>query len=138
MKKILIIDGQGGRIGKLISERAVLLEGAEVYVVGTNSVATSAMMKSGARGATGENPVVVLSRDADVIAGPVGIVMADSMLGEITEKMASAVSRSKAEKVLVPVSKCQTHIAGAKELSLSALIDDAVRRIENILNGIEA
>ena len=136
MKKVLIIDGQGGRIGKMIAERLLSLEGAELTVVGTNSVATSAMMKAGvARGATGENPIVVLSKDADVIAGPVGIVMADSMLGEITEKAAAAVSRSAAEKVLIPVAKCQTHVAGAKDIPLSALIDDAAEKIALLIKN---
>ena len=136
MKKILIIDGQGGRMGKLLAEKLLGLQDAELTVVGTNSAATSAMMKAGvSRGATGENPVLVLSRDADVIAGPVCIVMADSMLGEITAKMASAVASSGAEKVLIPVAKCQTHIAGAKDLSLAALIDDAAAKIEQILKN---
>ena len=134
MKKILIIDGQGGRMGKMLAEKLIGLDDAEITVVGTNSIATGAMMKAGVtRGATGENPVVVLSRDADIIVGPIGIVMADSMLGEITERMASAVSGSRAEKVLIPVSKCQTHIAGAKDLSLSALIDDAEAKIIDLL-----
>ena len=81
--KILVIDGQGGRIGKTIIERlaAAKVEG-ELIAVGTNSIATAAMMKAGAsEGATGENPVVVLSCEADVIVGPVGIVAANSLLG---------------------------------------------------------
>ena len=136
MKKVLIIDGQGGRIGKMLAERLLTLEDVEITAVGTNSIATSAMMKGGVtRGATGENPVVVLSQDADVIVGPVGIVMADSMLGEITEKMAAAVSRSSAEKVLIPVTKCQTHVAGAKEIPLSALIDDAAEKIALLIKN---
>ncbi len=136
MKKVLIIDGQGGRIGKMIAERLQDLEDVELTAVGTNSIATSAMLKAGvARGATGENPIVVLSADADIIVGPVGIVMADSMLGEITEKAAGAVSRSRAEKVLIPVAKCQTHIAGTKETSLSALIDDAVEKIARLIKN---
>jgi len=136
MKKVLIIDGQGGRIGKMLAERLLTLEDVEITAVGTNSIATSAMMKAGVtRGATGENPVAVLSKDADVIVGPVGIVMADSMLGEITEKMAAAVSRSRAEKVLIPVTKCQTHVAGAKEISLSALIDDAAEKIALLIKN---
>ena len=120
----------------MIAERLTGNEDIELTVVGTNSIATSAMMKSGvSRGATGENPVVVLAKDADIIAGPVGIVMADSMLGEITEKMASAVSGSRAEKVLIPVAKCQTHIAGTKDLSLAALIDDASEKIASLLKN---
>ena len=117
-------------MGKLLAEKLVREDGIELTVVGTNSSATSSMMKAGvSRGATGENPVVVLSKDADVIAGPDGIVMADSMLGEITAKMAAAISQSKAEKVLIPVAQCRTQIAGTKGASLSALIDDAAEKI---------
>ena len=134
MKNILIIDGQGGRIGKMLAERVSEIGGVQITVVGTNSMATSAMMKSGVlRGATGENPVVVLSAEADVIAGPVGIIMANSMLGEITEKMAAAVASSRAEKVLIPISKCSVAVAGVKEMSLAALIDDAAEKISNIV-----
>ncbi len=136
MLKVLIIDGQGGRIGRLLAEKLTGRDEFELTVVGTNSVATSAMMKSGVtRGATGENPIVVLSRDADVIAGPIGIVMADSMLGEITERAASAVARSRAEKVLIPVAKCQTHVAGTKNFSLSDLIDEAAKKIAEIASA---
>ena len=127
-------NGQGGRIGKMLAERVSEIGGVQITVVGTNSMATSAMMKSGIlRGATGENPVVVLSAEADVIAGPVGIIMANSMLGEITEKMAAAVASSRAEKVLIPISKCSVAVAGVKEMSLAALIDDAAEKISNIV-----
>lgn len=136
MKKVLIIDGQGGRIGKMLADRLIENENIELTVVGTNSIATSAMMKSGvSRAATGENPVVVLSRDADVIAGPVGIVLADSMLGEITEKMACAVASSGAERVLIPIAKCKTTVAGVKSLSLTELIDDAAAKISQIADN---
>lgn len=130
MKKVLIIDGQGGRIGGALVARLKDCEGIELTAVGTNSAATSAMIKAGASAAaTGENPVVVLSRDADVIAGPVGIVLADSMLGEITGKMAHAVASSHAVRVLIPVAKCRTLVAGCRDAALSALIDDAAEKI---------
>lgn len=130
MKKVLIIDGQGGRIGASLVGRLKDAPGIELTAVGTNFAATSAMIKAGAHaGATGENPVVVLSRDADVIAGPVGIVLADSMLGEITGKMAQAVASSRAVRVLIPVAKCRTLVAGCRDAALSTLIDDAAEKI---------
>lgn len=128
--KIVIIDGQGGRIGKSIIEQ-LRSSGCtdEVLAVGTNSIATSAMLKAGAdAGATGENPVVVAARDADVIVGPIGIIAADSMLGEITPAMADAIGRSRARKVLVPVNKC-FEVAGVREMSLSGYVEQAVNMI---------
>ena len=134
---ILVIDGQGGNIGKqlvkLIKER---VPSAKVLAVGTNSIATSNMIKAGAdNAATGENAVVVCSRQADIIAGPVGIVIADSLMGEVTAAMAAAVGASAAQKVLVPFNKCGTVIAGVGEQTASALIEDAVRHIERIVKG---
>ena len=128
--KIVVIDGQGGRIGKSIIEQ-LRSSGCtdEVLAVGTNSIATSAMLKAGAdAGATGENPVVVAARDADVIVGPIGIIAADSMLGEITPAMADAIGRSRARKVLVPVKKC-FEVAGVREMSLSGYVEQAVNMI---------
>ena len=128
--KIVVIDGQGGRIGKSIIEQ-LRSSGCtdEVLAVGTNSIATSAMLKAGAdSGATGENPVVVAARDADVIVGPIGIIAADSMLGEITPAMADAIGRSRARKVLVPVNKC-FEVAGVREMSLSGYVEQAVNMI---------
>ena len=124
--KIVVIDGQGGRIGKALIEQ-LRAKGCEGYIlaVGTNSIATSAMIKAGAdAGATGENPVVVATRDADVIIGPIGIIAADSMLGEITPKMAEAIGQSLARKVLVPVNRC-FEVAGVQEMSLSQYVEQA-------------
>ena len=118
--KILVIDGQGGRMGKVLVEtlRRRGFSG-EILAVGTNSAATAAMLKAGAdEGATGENPVVVASRKADVILGPMGIIAANSLLGEITPAMALAVSESEARKVLVPVNRCRIRVAGVQELPL--------------------
>ena len=134
--KILVIDGQNGRLGSQVIESIKSTVSAsengdfEIIAVGTNALATSTMLKSGAdKGATGENPVIVQAREADVIVGPIGIVMADSLLGEITEKMAASVGRSNAKKILIPVNQCQTIIAGTEKLTRNQLIDEAVSLI---------
>ena len=122
--RILIIDGQGGKIGRSIAE-AVLKElpGVEVDLIGTNAIATANMLKSGAKNAaTGENPVVVMAPRADVIIGPVGIAVADSMMGEVTPKMAVAVGQSRAKKILIPMNRCDIMIAGVGELPLSEMV----------------
>lgn len=131
--KIVVIDGQGGSLGRALVEGIKGLDGCEIYAVGTNSIATSAMLKSGADfGATGENPVVVNCRDADIIAGPIGIIAADSLLGEITEKMAAAVAKSAAVKVLIPVSRCSVTVAGVQDMPMGELIKIAVEKIKNL------
>lgn len=123
--KIVIIDGQGGRMGKSIIEKLhSLYPELELYGIGSNSIATSAMLKAGAAyGSTGENPVIVNVQDADIIIGPVGIVMANSLLGEITPAMATAISSSKAYKILIPVNRCNHYIVGCQNLSLSDYIN---------------
>lgn len=125
--KIVVIDGQGGSIGRAIAEKLVAKGlGDSLTCIGTNSTATANMLKGGARqGATGENPVKVACRDADYIVGPIGIVMADSMLGEITPEMANAVGASPAHKILIPVNKCVT-VAGVMDMSLNEYIDKAI------------
>ena len=129
--KILVIDGQGGRMGKTLVEtlRRRGFSG-EILAVGTNSAATTAMLKAGAdEGATGENPVVVASRRADGILGPMGIVAANSMLGVITPAMALAVSESEARKVLIPVNRCRIQVAGVQEMSLGEYTERAVELV---------
>ena len=130
--KIVVIDGQGGNIGKrIVEEIKAKVDGAFVTAVGTNSAATSAMMKGGAdQGATGENPVVLASRCADIIMGPIGIVLADSMLGEITPKMAEAVGASEAKKILIPINKCLLVSGVDESLSISDYIRLAVEKIK--------
>lgn len=128
--RIVVIDGQGGKIGKAVIEQ-IRLSGkqCQITAIGTNSLATSAMLKAGAdMGATGENPVVIAARDADVIVGPIGIIAADSMLGEITPRMAEAVGQSRARKILVPVNKC-FEVAGVNEMSLTDYVNLAVELI---------
>jgi hypothetical protein len=127
--KIVIIDGQGGRMGSLLCEKLkkAALPGAELYAIGTNSTATAAMLKAGADyGATGENPVLVACRDADYIIGPLGILAADSLLGEVTSSMAVAVGRSKAQKILLPVNRCNQHVVGVQNYSMAQLAEQAV------------
>lgn len=135
MKKVVVIDGQGGRLGQLVCENIVKENlPCELYAIGTNSIATSAMLKSGAKyGATGENPVIVACRDADVIIGPIGIVAADSLLGEITPAMAVAVGQSRAVKLLLPVSHCNNQVIGAAQLTMSEMAKEAVNRLIGVL-----
>ena len=133
-KNVLIIDGQGGQLGRQMVEGVrSLIPSAQITAVGTNAIATAAMLKAGAdQGATGENAVVVCTRSADIIVGPVGIVIADSLLGEITPKMAAAVGSSCAKKILLPVNKCSNIIIGAEGKSTSELIDEAIAKIREI------
>lgn len=129
--KIVVIDGQGGSIGKAIVEQLVKKVNVEsIFCIGTNSVATANMLKAGAKyGASGENPVVVACRDADYIIGPIGIIMADSMLGEISPLMAQSIGASNAHKILIPINKCLT-VAGVQNLTLSDYIKIAVDSIQ--------
>ena len=136
--KIVLIDGQGGRIGSLLAARIrkEAFPDLELIAVGTNAAATAAMLRAGAdAGATGENPVVVACRDADFILGPIGILSADSLLGEVTPAMAVAVGQSRAQKILLPVNRCSNHVVGVPELSLSELADRAVACLRELLDG---
>ena len=133
---VVVIDGQSGRIGQLFVEK-VTKAGlpCRITSIGANAIATSAMLKAGASmGATGENPVIVACRTADVIVGPIGILAADAMLGEITPNMAAAVGRSSAKKLLLPVNLCNHIVIGTQSLSLSAILDEAVETLRQILN----
>jgi len=128
--KIVVIDGQGGSIGRAIVEGLVAKGFAEnLLCIGTNATATSNMLKGGAKqGATGENPVIVACRDASYIIGPIGIVMADSMLGEITPNMAIAVGSSNAHKILIPVNKCVS-VTGVRDASLKEYIEEVFAKL---------
>ena len=136
MKKIVIIDGQGGKIGSLLMEKLKPYESQCVlYAIGTNSIATSAMMKAGAHvGATGENPVKVNCRDADIITGPIGIIAADALAGEVTPDMAVAVGQSQAQKILMPVNRCNHHVVGVQALPIPELIGLAVQQIVSLIS----
>ena len=132
---VLIIDGHGGMLGaQLVKEITSRYPQAKITAVGTNAVATAAMLKAGAKdAATGENPVVVACRRADVIIGPVGIVIADSLLGEITPKMAVAVGQAQATRILIPMNKCDNLVAGVNTASTGALIEDALLKLQCVM-----
>ena len=134
--KVVVIDGQSGRIGQLFVEKVAKAKlSCQLIAIGTNAIATSAMLKAGAsNGATGENPVIVAARTADLIVGPIGILSADSMLGEITPAMAVAVGQSQATKLLLPVNLCSNIVAGTQSLSLSAILDEAVDILAQLLS----
>ena len=129
--KIVVIDGQGGRLGRLLIERVkARLPQAQVYALGTNTVATAAMLKAGADfGATGENPVVRNVADADGVLGPVGIVIANAILGEVTPAMAEAVGSCRAKKFLIPMNSCGVVVAGVGELPMSAYVSLAAEAL---------
>ena len=133
--KLVVIDGQSGRMGQLLVERIRDAQlPCEILAVGTNAIATAAMLKAGAdNGATGENPVLVACRTADVIAGPIGILSADSLLGEITPAMALAIGQSSAKKVLLPVNQCSNLVVGVPAMSLNRLMDEAVALLRTLL-----
>lgn len=131
---ILIIDAQGGGIGKaLVTAVRKKLPDASVTAVGTNSAATSAMIRAGAHNAaTGENAVIVGCRKADVIMGPVGIAIADALLGEITPAMAKAVGQSPAKRILIPINHCDNIVVGVPDLNITTLIQEAVREVSRL------
>ena len=133
---ILIIDAQGGGIGRqLVSAVKENIPDAFVTAVGTNSAASSAMLKAGADiAATGENAVIVNSRKADVITGPVGIVIADALHGEITPAMAKAVAQSSARRILIPVNHCDNIVVGVSSLNISKLIQDVLDELSVLSN----
>ncbi|MBR6312948.1 MAG: DUF3842 family protein [Oscillospiraceae bacterium] len=134
---ILAIDGQGGQLGsQLIREIRAAYPQLELTAVGTNSAATASMLKAGAqRGATGENAVLVGCRRADVIVGPIGMVIADSLCGEVTPKMAVAIGQAEAVRILISLNQCENIVAGVPKLSMARLISDAVDRLGTLCCG---
>jgi len=128
--KIVVLDGQGGGIGRALVSAIVpiLPEGAELLCVGTNAMATAAMIKAGAhRGATGENSVCWAAEHADVLVAPIALVLRDAMMGEVTGEMAACVGASRAKKVFVPTQRCNAYVAGVNDMSMQELIADAAR-----------
>lgn len=129
IRTVLILDGQGGGVGSQLVRllRPRLPEDCRILCVGTNVMATSAMLKAGAaQGATGENAVVYNAARADVILGPIGVVLADGILGEVSPAMAAAVSGSGAVKILIPSSSCGVYVAGVEECRLEEYLRRAV------------
>ena len=135
--KIVVIDGQGGRLGKLLVEAVKeRLPQAEVLAVGTNGIATATLQKAGADYvATGENPVVRGVMDADVVLGPLGIVVAHSILGEVTPRMAEAVGGCRGKKILIPMNSCGVSVAGTQEMGLAGYVKLAADQAEAFLRG---
>lgn len=135
--KIIVIDGQGGKMGQaVIAQLKKSHPKLSITAIGTNSIATSSMLKAGAdAGATGENPVVVASRNAEIIIGPMGIVIPNSLLGEITPVMAEAIASGPAEKILIPVNKCSHYVVGCQELSLTEYISQVIRQVERLMGA---
>ena len=130
---IMVMDGQGGRMGKSVVEQIrKRFPEDEILAIGTNSIATAAMLNAGA---TGENPAIVGSRRADIIIGPMGIVIADSLMGEITPNMAVALGQSQAKKVLIPVNRCQHFVVGCQDLPLGDYVKLVVEQVEAIKRG---
>ena len=130
--KVVIIDGQGGKLGQLVAEQIVRAGiDCDLLAVGTNSAATAAIMRGGAvHGATGENPVIVACRDADVIIGPIAIVAADSLYGEVTPAMALAVGQSRALKLLLPVSHCTNQVVGVRNMTMAEMAKETAERLK--------
>ncbi|MBF0223949.1 MAG: DUF3842 family protein [Desulfobacterales bacterium] len=138
MKKICIIDGQGGGIGGTAIKRLkeYLGESVEIIALGTNAIATAQMLKSGAnKGASGENAIIRTSSNADLIIGPIGIIIANSMMGEVTPNIAEAIANSPARKILIPLTQENVTILGVSNMPLPHLIDEIINlHIENILS----
>ena len=132
---VLIIDAQGGGIGRqLVASVKSKFSDIKITAVGTNSAATAAMLKAGADyAATGENAVIVGCRKADVIIGPIGIVIADSLYGEITPEMAVAVGQSMAKRILIPVNHCDNLVVGVSDYSSGKLIDSVLEELDNVI-----
>ena len=135
---ILVIDGQGGKLGRsLVESIRANFPDVDLMAVGTNYAAAASMMKGGAvRVATGENPVIVACRSADIIVGPLGIAIADSLMGEISPAMANAVAASRARRVLIPMNLCNTYVAGVTQ-NAAAIITDAMDHIRNIVKEMQ-
>lgn len=135
-KRALIVDGQGGGIGAQLARMLAkeLPEGWELIAVGTNVMATGAMLKAGAaQGATGENAVVCNAARADLILGPIGMILANGILGEVSPAMAAAVSGSPAVKILIPTSTCGVYVAGTEELRLEDYLRLAVEQARAVM-----
>ncbi len=134
-RQILIIDGQGGKLGQqLITALKAAVPDCELIAVGTNGIASANMMKaSPLYAATGENAVIVACRTADIIVGPIGIVIADALHGELTPRMALAVAQSQAHRVLIPVNRCNNYVAGLRAQTVAELLQDALKHVQELI-----
>ena len=136
--KLTVIDGQGGKMGKSVIEQLKKQHpNLEIYAIGTNSIATSAMLKAGADyGATGENPAIVNAEDSDIIIGPIGIVFANSLLGEITPAIATAVGASRAFKILIPVNRCNHFVVGCEDAGLGEYSRMVCEKVDEMVKEV--
>ncbi|MDF2616829.1 MAG: hypothetical protein K0Q47_1484 [Sedimentibacter sp.] len=135
--KIAVIDGMGGGIGSQVVERLKSLNSSDIEIIalGTNSQATSNMLRSGAHeGATGENAITWNCMKADVIIGPLAIIAANSMMGEISPKMSEAIASSPARKLLLPVSKCNIEVIGLEDMQFKTIFNELTSTMKKILN----
>jgi NAD(P)-dependent dehydrogenase (short-subunit alcohol dehydrogenase family) len=133
--KVAVVDGQGGGIGKAITEklRKEFGEKIEIYAFGTNALATAALLKAGANeGATGENAIIQNMSEMDIIVGPLGIIVAHSMLGELTPRMAEAIAKSKARKLLLPINRVRIDVIGAKAEPLPHLVNELLLQVKTV------
>ena len=133
---VMVMDGQGGGIGSVVIKalRSAVQENVEILALGTNSAATARMMKAGAnRGATGENAIVQTSPKADVIMGPLAVLMAHAMMGEVTPRMAEAITMSNAKKILIPLTQEKVTLVGITADPLPHLVEQAVRVLKQII-----
>lgn len=137
--KIVIVDGQGGKLGRLLVEQVKkLCPEQPVYAIGTNSAATAAMLRGGADfGATGENSVSRAVMDADVVLGPMGIVVAHALLGEVTPAMAEAIGGCRARKLVIPINTCGVQVAGVQDLPLADCAMQIARQVRAMLDKEE-
>ena len=136
---VMIMDGQGGGIGSAIIKgiREKIIEDLDIWALGTNSVATSRMMKAGAnRGATGENAILYTSPKVDFIIGPLAIIMPNAMMGEVTPGMAEAVSSSEAKKILIPLTQERVEIVGMASEPLPHLVDQVVGILKEMYKNV--
>lgn len=136
--RVAVIDGQGGGMGKIMVEklRQEFAESIEILALGTNAFAATLMLKAGANeGASGENAIIICSSKVDVIMGPIGIIVANSMLGELTPQMAKAIAESPAKKILIPMNKCDVYLAGVKSEPLPHQVDHAIELMKKFIRG---
>jgi NAD(P)-dependent dehydrogenase (short-subunit alcohol dehydrogenase family) len=134
MVKIAIVDGKGGGLGAAIAKKLASMKDVEIVALGTNSQATGNMLKNGARdGATGENAICHMAEEVDIIVGPMALVVANSMMGEITPKVARAVAGSKARKILLPTQKCGVDVVGVNDLTMAQLIELVPEKIAEFI-----
>ncbi|WP_102398947.1 DUF3842 family protein [Haloimpatiens massiliensis] len=130
--RVAVIDGLGGGLGKVIIEkiRQQFKEGFEIIALGTNSLATSNMIKGGAHAAaTGENSIKVMSSEVDVIVGPIAMLVANSMMGEITPVMSEAIASSKAKKIILPLNRCNVITVGTRQLSMNQMVNLVIEEL---------